>query len=527
MNYRVVLIFFVVVFCINACNNNRSSKVERDTSVTIVTSFNNLFLDSAQLKDFLSSHEEYKNYRKQFSDFYKERNYEYAWFDSSGLGEQAANFMNLLNNTISNFEDSSFYNKKLYDAYNGFANNGVKHQPGEILNTELLMTGQFFHYADKIYKGTDSDVASLGWFIPRKKINLTAILDSVIVSKKQADQFAPEQYKKLQSFIPKYFSLQKLNWDSISLPDKALHVGDEHKIIVKIKERLNNLGDLETNDSTKTFDTSLLTAVKKFQHRLGLAVDGVIGAKMINELNVNPSQRIQQIYVNLERLRWIPSTSEPRHIFVNIPEYKMYVFDSGKLNFTMNVIVGTTANSTVIFSGNLKYIVFAPYWNVPAKIVRTEILPAMKKDTGYLRKHNMVRVGGRDTLPTIRQNPGPDNSLGKVKFLFPNNYDIYFHDTPNRDLFTASSRSFSHGCIRVGEPKHLAEFLLQNDTSWNGYRIDTCMNRKKETWVSLKHAVPVVIGYFTAWVDRNGEINFRKDIYGHDGKLADKLFAKQ
>jgi murein L,D-transpeptidase YcbB/YkuD len=530
MNYRFVLVFFVCSVCVIACNNKRGNNVERDTSVTIVTSFNNLFLDSAQLKKFLSTHDEYKNYKKQFADFYRERNYEYAWFDSSGLGEQAANFINLLNNTISNFEDSNFYNKKLYDAYSSFTNNnGIKHRYREVLNTELLLTGQFFTYADKIYRGTDSDVASLGWFIPRKKINVAAILDSVISSKKQADEFAPvsEQYKKLQSFIPEYFSLQKSNWDSISKPDKALHVGDEHKMVLKIKNRLSKLGDLEHNDSTKIFDTALLRAIKKFQRRMGLGVDGVIGAKMIDELNITPAQRIQQIYVNLERLRWMPAENEPRRIFVNIPEYKMYVYDSSKLSFTMNVIVGTAANSTVIFSGNLKYIVFSPYWRVPVKIVKTEILPEMKKDTGYLRKHNMERIGGRDTLPVIRQKPGDDNSLGRVKFLFPNNYDIYFHDTPNKDLFTASNRSFSHGCIRVGDPKHLAGFLLQSDTTWNSYRIDTCMKATKETWVGLQHSVPVVIGYFTAWVDSNGMLNFRKDIYGHDEKLAGKLFAKQ
>jgi hypothetical protein len=171
MNYRFVLVFFVCSVCVIACNNKRGNNVERDTSVTIVTSFNNLFLDSAQLKKFLSTHDEYKNYKKQFADFYRERNYEYAWFDSSGLGEQAANFINLLNNTISNFEDSNFYNKKLYDAYSSFTNNnGIKHRYREVLNTELLLTGQFFTYADKIYRGTDSDVASLGWFIPRKKL---------------------------------------------------------------------------------------------------------------------------------------------------------------------------------------------------------------------------------------------------------------------------------------------------------------------------------------------------------------------
>src|SRR5206468_9612152 len=144
---------------INACHSNQNANVERDTSVTIATSFNNFFLDSAQLKNFLSAHAEFKNYKRQFIDFYKERNYEYAWFDSSGLGEQAGNFINMLNNTISNFEDSSLYNKKLYDVYNSFTNgSGVKHNHDEVFNTELLLTGQFFHYADRIYKGTDSDV---------------------------------------------------------------------------------------------------------------------------------------------------------------------------------------------------------------------------------------------------------------------------------------------------------------------------------------------------------------------------------
>ncbi|HXL57986.1 MAG TPA: L,D-transpeptidase family protein [Chitinophagaceae bacterium] len=529
MSYRFS-IFILAWFLLYACNSGQKSDVKRHTTINMVTSFNNLFLDSPKLQQFLHANIQFKNYEKQFEDFYKERNYEYAWFDSSGPGEQANNFINLLNNTISNLQDSSLYNRQLYGLYKSFTNNGIKHKQDEVLNTELFLTGQFFNYAARMYKGTDSDVVALGWFIPRKKVNLTALLDSVIVTKnKQPDEFAPlnEQYKKLQAFIPVYFQLQKTNWDSIAKPLKSLHIGDRNKIILTVKERLSKLDDFAVNDSSSVYDTALSRSVKAFQKRMGLGVDGVIGTKMIDELNITPAQRIQQIFVNLERIRWMPSENESRRIFVNIPEYKMYVYDSGRLNFTMNVIVGTAANSTVIFSGNLKYIVFSPYWKVPVKIVREEILPALKKDTAYLTRNNMERIGGRDTLPSIRQKPGPGNSLGKVKFLFPNNYDIYFHDTPNRDLFSASSRSFSHGCIRVGEPKHLAEFLLQGDTTWNSIRMDTAMNSKKETWVALQKSVPVVIGYFTAWVDKNGELNFRKDIYGHDAKLADKLFVKQ
>lgn len=527
-----IFISITLLYLCVACGNGDNKNVERDTSINEVTSFNNLFLDSNKLEAFLTGNNRFRKYEKQFIDFYKQRNYEYAWFDSSGLGEQARGFINLLSSTISTMHDSSLYNSKLVTLYSAFDDNAAKkHTAEEVLNTELLLTGQFFHYAAKMYKGTDSNIADLGWFIPRKKINLTALLDSVIQTKNtEVDKFAAlnEQYKKLSSFLPFLYKLEKEgNWDSIPQRKKALHLNDDTVIIATIKDRLYRLGDLTYNDSTTVFDSALLTAVKSFQRRMGIGADGAIGSKMIEELNVTPAQRIQQVLVNLERMRWMPPPHRDHEfISVNIPEYKMYVYNEDTLKMDINVIVGTAANSTVVFSGDLKYIVFAPYWKVPSKIVKTEILPAMRKDTGYLRKHQMERMGGPDTLPSIRQLPGPLNSLGKVKFLFPNNYDIYFHDTPNRNLFSASSRSFSHGCIRVGEPKKLAEFLLRNDTSWNEIRIDTLMNGIKEKWVTLPRAIPVVITYFTAFVDDEGILNFRRDIYKHDEKLADKLFVK-
>lgn len=528
------IILSVLLLVCFACSNNAHEKnVDRDTTINETTSFNNLFLDSNTIHQFFVSNQKYSKYEKQFDDFYRERNYEYAWFDSSGIGDQARGFISLLSSTMATMQDSSLYNQRLMSLYYKFEDSSdQKHTPDEVLNTELLLTGQFFHYAAKMYRGTDSNIADLGWFIPRKKINLTALLDSVIITKDtQVDKFASlnEQYSKLKAFLPSFYALQKQgNWDTIPQRKKPLHLKDDTIIIATIKDRLHRLGDMPEVDSTTLFDTALFTAVKTFQRRMGLSVDGAIGPKMIEEINITPTQRIQQILVNLERMRWMPPPhKEHEFIYVNIPEYKMYVYNEDTLKFDMNVIVGTAANSTVVFSGDLKYIVFAPYWKVPDKIVRTEILPSMKKDTGYLRKNMMERTGGPDTLPSIRQLPGPLNSLGKVKFLFPNNYDIYFHDTPNRNLFSASSRSFSHGCIRVGEPKKLAQFLLRNDTAWNETRIDTSMNSIKEKWVTLSRTIPVTITYFTAFVDDDGLLNFRKDIYGHDERLADKLFTKK
>jgi L,D-transpeptidase YcbB len=522
-------IFLALLY--SSCKNGKSRKpVIRDTSITTVTSFNNLFMDSTRLSAFLSNHRQYQNFTQQFNDFYKDRNYAYAWFDSAGLAEQALNFNNLQQNYIASFSDSSIYNPVLDSLLKGMQTTAPKKKiaDSQILETELLLTGQFFQYAAKVYKGSDIDAAELGWFIPRKKIDVHALLDSTILHK-SAEAYAPQnsQYKRLQQFVQTYSRLSKeTSFDSIPTLKKSLRKGDSSEIILPIKKHLELLGDLTQNDGSPVFDTALVLATKQYQQRMGLTVDGVIGNKMIAELNVPMKQRLRQILINLERLRWMPPEKDTNYILVNIPEFIMHVYDSGRLQFNINVIVGTSANSTVIFNDRLQYIVFSPYWNVPESIVRGEILPGIKKNPNYLAKHNMEIVK-QASVPVIRQMPGPANSLGLVKFLFPNNYSIYFHDTPNRNLFSQSSRSFSHGCIRVGEPKKLAQYLLRSDSNWTTQKIDSAMHLKKEKWVPLKKSIPVFIVYFTAWVNQEGQLNFRKDIYKHDEKMAMKLFSQE
>jgi murein L,D-transpeptidase YcbB/YkuD len=185
----------------------------------------------------------------------------------------------------------------------------------------------------------------------------------------------------------------------------------------------------------------------------------------------------------------------------------------------MNVVVGSTAHNTVIFRGDMKYIVFSPYWNVPRSIVRNEIEPALRKDPAYLEKNNMERYAGG-----IRQKPGSGNALGLVKFLFPNQYNIYLHDTPAKSLFARDRRAFSHGCIRLEQARHLAEYLLADNPKWTKEEMEKAMKAGKETWVTLEKTIPVFIGYFTAWESSEGLLHFRDDIYGHDRKLAARLF---
>jgi murein L,D-transpeptidase YcbB/YkuD len=505
--------------------------VQRDTTINKSTSFNNLFFDSARIDAFIAGNPQYVAFAEQFKDFYSHRNYQYAWFDTSGLAEQANNFINLQNSYINDFADSSLFNASLQTLVDTF--NTQKTKPSlsdaKIMQTEMFLTGQFFQYAAKVYKGSDIDAAQLGWFIPRKKIDLTVLLDSSLKSKaKETDAYAPQnsQYKKLQEYLSKYILLEKQETtDTIANVVKPLKQNEADPRIIQIRNRLQLFGDTETADSSDVYDSTMVIAVKNFQRRMGLSVDGAVGNKMIAELNVPVSKRIRQMLVNMERVRWMPAEKDTNYILVNIPEYKMHVYDSGHLVFDMNVIVGTAANSTVIFNGNLKYVVFSPYWNVPESIVKREIMPSIKRNANYIAKNNMEITGYSGGVPNVRQKPGPSNSLGLVKFLFPNNYNIYFHDTPNRNLFTQANRSFSHGCIRLGEPKKFAEYMLRNDSTWTSDQIEKAMHLAKEKWVTVKKAVPVLIVYFTAWVDKDGLLNFRKDIYGHDEKMGEKLFA--
>jgi murein L,D-transpeptidase YcbB/YkuD len=528
---RKFLPVFALLFLFSCKYFGNKKVVIRDTTINKKTSFNNLFFDSARIDAFIAENPQYAAFGDQFKDFYSHRNYQYAWFDTSGLAEQANNFINLQNSYINDFADSSLFNPSLQTLVDTF--NVQKEKPSlsdpEVMRAELLLTGQFFQYAAKVYKGSDIDAAQLGWFIPRKKIDLTALLDSSLKSKaKETDQYAPQnsQYKKLQEYLSKYLALEKQETpDTIANVLKSLKLNAADPRVAQIKQRLLLLGDAEAADSSELFDSSMVQGVKNFQQRMGLTVDGVIGNKMIAELNVPVSKRIRQVLVNMERVRWMPAEKDTNYILVNIPEYKMHVYDSGHLVFDMNVIVGTAANSTVIFNGNLKYVVFSPYWNVPESIVKKEIMPSIKRNANYIARNNMEITGYSGGVPNVRQKPGPANSLGLVKFLFPNNYNIYFHDTPNRDLFTQTNRSFSHGCIRLGEPKKFAEYMLRNDSAWTSGEIDKAMHLSREKWVTVKKSVPVFIVYFTAWVDKDGLLNFRKDIYGHDSKMGEKLFS--
>lgn len=224
----------------------------------------------------------------------------------------------------------------------------------------------------------------------------------------------------------------------------------------------------------------------------------------------------------MERCRWIPTklAKANEYVMVNIPSFRMFYVKGGKYELVSDIFVGSRLTETVIFSGTMDRIVFSPYWYVPNSIIQNELKLQIASDKNYLADHNMEWNGGK-----VRQKPGPKNSLGLVKFMFPNPNDIYMHDTPAKSLFTFEKRTFSHGCINVKEAKGLALAILKDDPDWPTDKIEKAMSGEKETTCMLKNKIPVYIGYFTAWVQDNGEINFFPDVYDRDESLNKLLYS--
>ncbi|MBC9933668.1 L,D-transpeptidase family protein [Chitinophaga qingshengii] len=550
--YTTLSLLALVIFV--ACQQNggfRKKLKIRDTTHYTKEAYIEEALDSNVLNKFLATNTNFDQYDEYIRNFYQKRGYHYAWINKDSLTEQAANFINMMKNDASyGIKDSSLINPDLQRLTDSLSQGdaGLHIADTSRPHLEMLLTAQFFAYGNKVWGGLTADSAKdLEWFIPRKKIDMESLLDSVVRKKSNAfeeDEPVNRQYKLLRTALKKLANLEaSTKWDTIHLASKAtFKKGDSSQSIISIKNKLAALGDLTVNDSSSRFTPELDSAVRSFQARMGQKVDGIIKQTTVDALNVPLQQRIRQILVNMERSRWVPLEPSTDYILVNIPAFTMYVYDKGKLDWSCNVVVGKPGANTVVFSKELRYIVFSPYWNVPPGILSKEVLPGLKRSgAGYLARQNMEIVGasGKVIAPgsinfskytnnfpyVVRQKPGGRNSLGKVKFLFPNEYNIYLHDTPARYLFGENKRSFSHGCIRIAEPKHLAQWLLRADSSWTDKKIDEALDAGKEKYATVKDKVPVFIVYFTAFVDSKGKLNFRDDVYGHDARLAATLFG--
>jgi murein L,D-transpeptidase YcbB/YkuD len=505
----------------------------RDVSITPANAYNDLFLDSTAVEAFIAEHKVPDSISRRIRSFYNTRNYQFAWFSSKGLTEQARGFWNLHDYHTSYNHDSVLHDKALQKRMDRLAAEeelAVSASDKSFINTEITLTEHFIQYSLNAYEGGYVKRKEMERFVPRKQEDAMQLADSILNKKHKDNKYFEDvnpSYKALKQELSRYYTIAKNGgWPTIdTVIKKGLKQGMVSPHIAVIKQRLQLTGDMPAGDSSQVFNDTLVQGVKSFQQRHGYTPDGIISANLIKDMNVPALQRVQQILINMDRMRWMPSRPSGDLILVNIPEFVLHVMDGAKKVFDMNVVVGKEGHNTVIFTGDLNQVVFSPYWNVPESIVEKEILPALAKNPNYLADNNMEQTGTVNGFPVVRQLPGPKNSLGRVKFLFPNSFDIYFHDTNAKDLFNKDKRAYSHGCIRLADPEKMARYLLRDDASWTPERIQEAMNSGKEKYVKLKDPVPVFISYHTAWVDEEGHLNFREDIYNHDSDLSKKMFT--
>lgn len=536
---RLLLIVLVFSFLMIRCHGNTDKNNVNKTVITNFVSTNNdtvlqgishplsgITFDSTQVELFLVKFPEFREFSKEFKHFYTSRAYNYAWYDNEGLIEPAHVLLAHLQVTDSvGLPVKLPYRDTLHKLfhYDDHAE-GPDHLKPD-LTSELLLTGQYFHYAKVKYaQRLSGSQESLQWYLPRKKLNYEQLLEQTLAGidpDKAAEGEMNRQFLALRKELKRYREIAASNpgpLEPISVT-KPLKPGDSSQAIILVRKRLHMYGYLKSAEGNNVYDSDLRVAVNRYKKTQGMKQDSQVSSEMAASLNVAVRTRIEQLLTNIERFRWMPKIPhEGEFIFVNIPEYRLHYFENGKNTWDCNVVVGKPMNKTVIFSGDIKHIVFSPYWYVPPSIISKEVKPGMKRNPNYLASHRMEWNGGN-----VRQKPGPANSLGLVKFIFPNSNNIYLHDTPSKSLFNEDNRAFSHGCVRVGEPKELADRILRDDPAWTPERISAAMNSGSEKFVPIKKRLPVLIGYFTAFIDKDGDLNFRKDVYGRDGRLLSMI----
>ena len=285
------------------------------------------------------------------------------------------------------------------------------------------------------------------------------------------------------------------------------------------------------------FGHCLENSVKTFQKRHGLLVDGIVGSGTRGSLNISIEEKIEKIRLNIDRIKWLPRDDQERYLMVNIPEFMLHYIEDNEEKQTLRVIVGDKKHPTPIFSQNISYIVLNPYWKVPEGIVKREIVPAMVKNPNYLRKQGLVAhrtwnensrvidtswlywedyLYGKKFPYRLMQPPGPRNALGKIKFKFPNRFSVYLHDTPTRHLFKRTVRAFSHGCVRLSQPRELLETIAKFNTNIDIRKAKKVLKGKRKKRLDMKNKLRIYLVYLTTNVDKNGQLIFSKDIYKYD-----------
>lgn len=481
--------------------------------------------------------------------FYEQREFRPAWIEGTSPRPQMKGLMRALRAAEREGLDSELYTVSMLEARHKEATSGFLTEkgfdPAEAGALDVWLTYLYMRYASDLADGLSNLVhADKAWQIAPEKFDPRAYLEKALTANRIEESLAEltprtAEYDRLRQLLAQYRE-QKAKGGWPLVPAVKLKPGQKSPHVAALAARLAASGDYTgprpPAGVPSSYSLPLQEAVKVFQRRHGLADDAVVGPAVVAAMNVPIDRRIEQVAMNLERWRWLPRDLGDRYILVNIPEMWLDVYEGGKNPLSMRVVVGKTDTPTPIFNDRMTYLVFSPYWNVPPSIAEGETLPALMNDPTFLARNNMevVDASGNVVDPAtidlndpaayrFRQKPGTSNSLGLVKFMFPNQFNVYLHDTPAESLFARATRSFSHGCVRVEDPVALAQYLLRDQPEWTAEHIREAMHAGEERTVKLKTPVPVYLGYWTARVRPDNTVQFRPDVYGIDRRLSARL----
>lgn len=423
--------------------------------------------------------------------------------------------------------------------------------PETAVDLELLATDAYLLLGSHFTAGRiNPESIDPEWFANRRQGDLANHLEAALASgtiRSSLLKLLPnhEGYRRLKATYRQYRQLaQGGAWPG--LPDGAtLQTGDRDERVAILRSRLAPIVGATPlpEGPADLFDAALEASLKRFQTVHGLEADGRLGRRTLAALNVPVEDRLAQIAANLERWRWLPEDLGERYILVNIANFRLDVVEKNVSVMNMGVIVGKPFRHTPVFSGDMRYLVLNPSWTVPTSIAVKDKLPLIRKDPAFFAKQGMRLYSGRGSVKreldpravdwqtvgpgnfpyVLFQEPGPQNALGKVKFMFPNRFNVYLHDTPSRELFARTTRNFSSGCVRLEHPLHLAAYVLRDEPGWDPERIDRTLATGRETTVPLSRPLPVHLLYWTVFVDETGNVCFREDIYGRDQRLVEAL----
>ena len=512
-------------------------------------------IEAAGIPPKMTVGEEIINASVKLPEFYERRAYQPAWIDNGGTTKNVHVLIKGIREADGEgLRPNDYHLGKIVATLTEVEENNEKKKPfnpRRLVDLDLLLTDAFLLYASHLLAGkVDPETIDPEWHARRREADLAALLQTALesnqIEKNLKTLFPPQPgYARLRQALVRYRELAaKGIWPVVPSGSK-MRKGDRSERVAALRSRLVASEDVEPNleNNGDLFDDGLEQAVKGFQEQHGLDIDGVVGPATLGALNVPVEDRVRQIEVNMERWRWLPQDLGERYILVNIANFELDVIEQDQLVMAMRIIVGRDYRRTPVFSDKMTYLVLSPYWQVPPSIAIKDKLPLIKEDPEYLIRENMrIFLGwgadGKEIDPKtidwstidaknfryrLRQDPGPRNALGGTKFMFPNKYDVYIHDTPSRELFAKATRAFSSGCIRIEKPIELAEYLLKEDPQWSRETILAAIDKRLEKTVKLSKPIILHLLYWTAWASEDGSVQFRDDIYGRDKRLNEAL----